>query len=57
MSAFDVWAPNADRVRIRLTGGELAEPAELEMARADDGWWHLDAPDGTPGTDYAFLLG
>jgi len=54
VSAFDVWAPAAQRVRLSLTGG--AEPAQVELTDVGQGRWHVDAPDAEPGADYAFLL-
>ncbi|MBO4209858.1 malto-oligosyltrehalose trehalohydrolase [Micromonospora echinofusca] len=51
MTAFTVWAPQARRVRLRLTGRP-----DREMTRSDGGWWRLDVPDAGPGTDYAYLL-
>jgi maltooligosyltrehalose trehalohydrolase len=48
---FSVWAPEATRVRLRVTGAD-----DRPMDRADDGWWRLSLPEAGPGTDYAFLL-
>ncbi|QWF82679.1 malto-oligosyltrehalose trehalohydrolase [Amycolatopsis sp. CA-230715] len=45
--SFRVWAPSADRVRVRVDG------IDHEMTAADGGWWHADAD----GTEYAFLIG
>jgi maltooligosyltrehalose trehalohydrolase len=47
---YDVWAPEHHRVRVRIDG------TDHDMARADTGWWHVEAPGGH-GTDYAFLIG
>lgn len=44
---FTVWAPDADRVRVRVDG------TDHEMTAAGGGWWRSEAE----GTDYAFLLG
>ena len=63
MTAFDLWAPFADRVRLVL-GGETLEGDTLEhgdrevytMAAGHDGWWHIDVESAVPGTDYGFLL-
>ena len=51
MATFEVWAPDAGRVRVR------ALDADHEMAPAGDGTWRAIVPDAGPGTDYAFLLG
>nr|WP_101441271.1 malto-oligosyltrehalose trehalohydrolase [Amycolatopsis niigatensis] len=44
---FRVWAPSAERVRVRVDG------TDHEMTAAGNGWWQADVT----GTDYAFLLG
>lgn len=44
---FTVWAPEAERVRVRVDGTDHA------MTAATGGWWQADVT----GTDYAFLLG
>ncbi|HVV08552.1 malto-oligosyltrehalose trehalohydrolase [Amycolatopsis sp.] len=44
--SFRVWAPHAERVRVRVDG------ADHEMTR-DGEWWRSDAT----GSDYAFLVG
>ncbi|MFG2049920.1 malto-oligosyltrehalose trehalohydrolase [Micromonospora sp. NPDC048935] len=49
MTEFSVWAPDATRVRLRLTGD-----TDHEMRAAADGWWRVDVPDA--GLDYSFLL-
>jgi maltooligosyltrehalose trehalohydrolase len=46
-SGFRVWAPEHDRVQVRVDGH--VHP----MTAGRGGWWHSDAE----GTDYAFLLG
>ncbi|HET6939839.1 MAG TPA: malto-oligosyltrehalose trehalohydrolase [Nocardioides sp.] len=55
---FDVWAPRASRLRLSVAG------AEVDMARAGDGWWTpadrdltttvLDS--GKEETDYGYLI-
>ncbi|RAO16488.1 malto-oligosyltrehalose trehalohydrolase [Micromonospora noduli] len=49
MTEFSVWAPDAERVRLRLAGD-----ADHEMRAAADGWWQVEVPDA--GLDYSFLL-
>jgi maltooligosyltrehalose trehalohydrolase len=49
MTSFEVWAPNAHRVRLVLSG------ERYEMQRAAEGWWRTEA-DAPPGTDYGYLL-
>ncbi|GAA3579862.1 malto-oligosyltrehalose trehalohydrolase [Amycolatopsis ultiminotia] len=44
---FTVWAPAADRVRVRVDGTDHA------MTAGQGGWWQAEVT----GTDYAFLLG
>ncbi|HET6290742.1 MAG TPA: malto-oligosyltrehalose trehalohydrolase [Amycolatopsis sp.] len=43
---FSVWAPEAQRVRVRVDAGVH------EMTAGDGGWWHADAE----GATYSFLL-
>lgn len=47
----EVWAPRAERVRLRRVGGD-----DLEMTRADAGWWRAHAP-LRHGDEYGFVLG
>ncbi|MEU3019236.1 malto-oligosyltrehalose trehalohydrolase [Nocardiopsis sp. NPDC007018] len=47
---FSVWAPRAERVRVRADG------SDHPMERADDGWWHARVEGAGPGTSYAYLL-
>jgi maltooligosyltrehalose trehalohydrolase len=49
VTSFDLWAPNAHRVR--LQAGETP----LDMKSGSEGWWHL-AVEAPPGADYAYLL-
>ncbi|WBB81182.1 malto-oligosyltrehalose trehalohydrolase [Micromonospora sp. WMMD882] len=51
MSEFAVWAPQANRVRLRVEGAD-----DREMTAGPGGWWRTAAPDAGPGADYAFLL-
>ncbi|WP_028647609.1 malto-oligosyltrehalose trehalohydrolase [Nocardiopsis sp. CNT312] len=47
---FSVWAPRADRVRLRADG------TDHPMRSDADGWWHARVEGAGPGTDYAYLL-
>jgi maltooligosyltrehalose trehalohydrolase len=49
VSRFRVWAPAAERVRVRVNETEIEATAGL------DGWWTAEA-DAAPGDDYAYLL-
>ncbi|HEX7746689.1 MAG TPA: malto-oligosyltrehalose trehalohydrolase [Micromonosporaceae bacterium] len=51
MTEFTVWAPEAARVRLRLSGTD-----DRDLVRGADGWWSTEAPEAGPGTDYAYLL-
>jgi maltooligosyltrehalose trehalohydrolase len=51
MTTFEVWAPDHERVRIRILG------TDHDLHRLDDGWWRVAIPGAVPGTDYAYLLG
>lgn len=50
MQTFNVWAPAAHKVAIRI--GQSAHALELQ----DHGWWSRDVEDAGPGTDYAFEI-
>ncbi len=52
---ISVWAPRAERVRLRHLTPAGAAIREHELDRADDGWWtnELDLPEGAR---YGFLL-
>ncbi len=51
MHQFGVWAPKAQKMRLKL--GEQ----ELEMSGPDArGWWRLDVPEAECGADYAYLF-
>lgn len=54
MGRLSVWAPHADRVRLRvLTGGG---PYDVPMGSGAGGWWSVDDPAVVPGADYGFML-
>jgi maltooligosyltrehalose trehalohydrolase len=54
VTEFGVWAPERDRIRLRL--GSASDADLVGMQRSDDGWWRVDVPRATAGTDYAFLV-
>jgi maltooligosyltrehalose trehalohydrolase len=59
MPDVSVWAPNAARVRVAISGeGEaIKDPtvtADLEPAA--DGWWRAEVAEAVRGRDYGFLL-
>ncbi|WP_318242045.1 malto-oligosyltrehalose trehalohydrolase [Arthrobacter gallicola] len=47
---FDVWAPNADTMRL------LADGRELPMSRGQDGWWHVQHAALDGDIDYGYLI-
>jgi maltooligosyltrehalose trehalohydrolase len=51
MTGFAVWAPDRNRVRLRLSGAD-----DRDLVRAAHGWWSIEVPAAGPGTDYAYLL-
>jgi maltooligosyltrehalose trehalohydrolase len=57
VSMFEVWAPRAERVRVRVGDSEheLAR-VDADPAGPDAGRWRADVPDVEPGADYAYLL-
>lgn len=48
---FEVWAPDADEVGLRLAG----EPWAMERDPARSGWWTAQAP-ASDGDRYGFVL-
>src|SRR5579875_2406480 len=50
MHRFRLWAPKAQRVRVRI--GEKKIPLE----QREGGWWEADVASAGPGTDYAYFL-
>jgi maltooligosyltrehalose trehalohydrolase len=49
VTLFEVWVPEK-AVSLRIDGTDRA------MERGEDGWWRLDVPESSPGTDYAYVL-
>ncbi|MDQ1653055.1 MAG: maltooligosyltrehalose trehalohydrolase, partial [Cryptosporangiaceae bacterium] len=56
MTTFEVWAPSAGRVRVRIKGAGH-EAADHELAAGEEGWWRAEVPEAGPGDDYGYLLG
>ncbi|MBZ4487570.1 malto-oligosyltrehalose trehalohydrolase [Microbacterium sp. cx-55] len=57
---IEVWAPKAERVRMRRVAGADApdfdaEGADVELRAAEDGWWRADV-DLADGERYGFVL-
>jgi maltooligosyltrehalose trehalohydrolase len=52
MHEFTVWAPNANRVAVKI--GEKTYPMRGPNER---GWWSVAVAEAGPGTDYGFVLG
>lgn len=51
MHEFKVWAPSAQRLRVKT------REASYEMQRTGGcGWWGVSVDEEGPGTDYAFLV-
>jgi maltooligosyltrehalose trehalohydrolase len=51
MPVFQVWAPYAEKVELDLAGER--RPMDSDAAA---GWWAVQAPEASPGDDYAFVL-
>jgi len=51
MHEFTVWAPNAQRVAVKI--GDVTYPMRRPSGR---GWWSVAVEQAGPGTDYGFLL-
>jgi len=50
MHRFRVWAPRAQRVRVRVDGGFHL------LHAADGGWWEAKVDEARPGSDYAYFF-
>jgi maltooligosyltrehalose trehalohydrolase len=50
MARFEVWAPAAARVEVVVAG------SHRPMRESVGGWWELEVPDATHGSDYAYAL-
>ncbi len=50
MSEFRVWAPNAQRIQVRLAN------YIHEMESLPGGWWLANAPEAPVGADYSFIV-
>jgi maltooligosyltrehalose trehalohydrolase len=51
MHRFEIWAPAAEKMAVRVDG------VTLPMDGPDEhGWWRLDVEAAGPGTDYCFLI-
>ena len=50
MHLFSVWAPDAARVDLDLSGDRVA------MTSVADGWWEAEVADAGHGTDYAYVV-
>src|SRR5829696_502487 len=48
---IEVWAPHAERVRLRRPGQD-----DVELTARGDGWWTSDVS-LTEGDEYGFVLG
>ncbi|KZD12747.1 malto-oligosyltrehalose trehalohydrolase [Oceanibaculum pacificum] len=48
---FRLWAPDAERLSLRLSGG-----ADLPMQRTEMGWFEVQADGLTAGMEYGFVL-
>ncbi|MBV9611462.1 MAG: malto-oligosyltrehalose trehalohydrolase [Acidobacteriaceae bacterium] len=50
MHIFEVWAPNAHNVDVRI------DHASFPMQRATRGWWNCQVESAGPGTNYFFAV-
>lgn len=55
-SRHAVWAPDADRVEIRVRAPGADTPDAHAMSRGAGGWWSLPDRPARPGERYAFRL-
>jgi maltooligosyltrehalose trehalohydrolase len=50
MGVFKVWAPDAERVEMKV------QENRLHMRRSEKGWWIVENPLAVHGADYAFIV-
>jgi maltooligosyltrehalose trehalohydrolase len=50
MGILEVWAPDAERVEVKI------RESRLDMKRSEKGWWRVESPLVAHGADYAFIL-
>ena len=50
MHVFDVWAPRASTVEVKIGDKRFA------LARRERGWWSAEVATAGPGTDYSFVI-
>jgi maltooligosyltrehalose trehalohydrolase len=51
VTRFEVWAPDADRMRL------VVGDSTVDLAPSAEGWWRREVPEAGPGTDYGYLIG
>jgi maltooligosyltrehalose trehalohydrolase len=51
MYRFEVWAPRAKKMAVRVNSATLAMNGPDEQ-----GWWHLDVAEAVSGSDYGYLI-
>jgi maltooligosyltrehalose trehalohydrolase len=56
MPEVRVWAPNADRVRVRVTEPDSGRTSVTALSPAGEGWFAAEVRDAVEGNDYGFLL-
>ena len=55
MHRFEIWAPLPQKVAVKINDAEKAIVRPMD-GPDDQGWWHLDVEEASPGTDYCFLI-
>jgi maltooligosyltrehalose trehalohydrolase len=56
-TSFRVWAPNAERVRLRLLPADGEAERVLDLQREPRGYWRALVDRAPPGSRYVFRLG
>ena len=51
MHAFEIWAPKAKKLKIKVDG--MAYPMQGPDSH---GWWRAEVNDATPGSNYGYLI-
>lgn len=55
-NTYQLWAPDAEQVRMRLREPGAERTEELDLERGSDGWFRLLGRSALPGARYAFRI-
>ena len=56
MHRFEVWAPRAKKLAVTVSSATLSATVFSMDGPDEQGWWRLNVPAASPGSDYAYLI-